>query len=111
MSMRLNYFIYIDKLGDSLSKCNLNKGHLSLFWQKKIAVQKSLIDRLKECPDVMILFNMKEDRREIPFARKYFKKDIDISLYEEVIGETEITVKCILNDIACFPSAGTEFPF
>jgi hypothetical protein len=59
----------------------------------------------------MILFDMKEDQKLINNAGKYFKKDIDISLYEEVVGETEITVKCMLNDIACFPSNGTEFPF
>lgn len=107
----VKYFIIIDKISPSLSACDLRNGKLSSFWQKKIAVQESLIDRLKECPDVLILFDMKEDQKVIPYARKYFKKDIDISLYEEVIGETEITVKCILNDIACFPSEGTEFPF
>ena len=107
----MKYFIIIDKIRPSLIACDLRKGKLSSFWQKKIAIQESLIDRLKECPDVIILFDMKEDQKVIPYARRYFKKDIDISLYEEVIGETEITVKCILNDIACFPSTGTEFPF
>ncbi|MEI7491337.1 MAG: hypothetical protein WCK92_08060 [Bacteroidota bacterium] len=107
----VKYFIIIDKIRPSLTAFDLKKGKLSSFWQKKIAVQESLIDRLKGCPDVMILFDMKEDRKLIPYARKYFKKDIDISIYEEAIGETEITVKCILNDIACFPSEGTEFPF
>jgi hypothetical protein len=107
----ITYLLIIDKLSPSLIKNRYRIDNLERFWNMEIPISKRMYDHLRDNSDMMLLVDHTESQLLIPNFSLFFIHDIDISYYDEVHDGSKVIMKCMLIDIACFPTDHPGAPF